>query len=118
MSQNIMTRVVDKIIFSQAFNKRKNKFIALIIFRKDVPFFDYVIFDQLKYAAAKGLNKEESTFLSELFSLELKFTTATLVKWYNDRFKSRFREISEITSKCIRVKILLIVQKQNVQFET
>ena len=34
--------------------------------------------------------------MSDLFSIELKFTTDTLVKWFNDIFKSSFREINEI----------------------
>ena len=40
--------------------------------------------------------RQKSTSLSELFSVELKFTIDTLVKWFNRTFKSKFLELGEI----------------------
>ena len=34
--------------------------------------------------------------MPELFSVKLKFTIDTLVKWFNDAFKSKFMELNEI----------------------
>ena len=55
-----------------------------------------VTFNQLKDAATNVLVCQKSTSLSELFSVELKFTIDTLVKWFNDVFKSKFVELYEI----------------------
>ena len=40
--------------------------------------------------------RQKSTYLSELFSVELKFLIDTLIKWFNDVFKSKFVELNEI----------------------
>ena len=55
-----------------------------------------VTFNQLKDAATNVLVCQKSTSLSELFSVELKFTIDTLDKWFNDVFKSKFVELYEI----------------------
>ena len=50
----------------------------------------------MKDAATNVLIKQKSTPLSELFSIELKFTIDTLTKWFNITFKSKFLELNDI----------------------
>ena len=50
----------------------------------------------MKDAATNVLIKQKSTPLSELFSIELKFTIDTLTKWFNSTFKSKFLELNDI----------------------
>lgn len=40
--------------------------------------------------------RQKSTYLSELFSDELKLLIDTLIKWFNDVFKTKFVELNEI----------------------
>ena len=52
-------------------------------FRQEhVAFCDRPTFYQLKDAAFAVLAREKSTFLAELFSVELKFTIDTLNAWF------------------------------------
>ena len=60
------------------------------------PFFDPVTYDQMEDTATNFLVCQKSTLLSELFSVELQFTTDTLVKWFNCTFKSKFLVLGEI----------------------
>ena len=53
-------------------------------------------FSQLKDAATSVLEREKSTFLSELFSIELKFTIDTLNDWFSKLIKSKFLELNDI----------------------
>ena len=48
-----------------------------------IPYFDNITFNQLKDAATAVLAREKSTSLSELFSVELKFTIDTLNCWFS-----------------------------------
>ena len=60
---------------------------------------------QLKDAAAKVLKKESPFALSEMFSIELKFTIDLLVSWLNKTHKSRFLEIDTLTKQKFDKKI-------------
>ena len=53
-------------------------------------FFDKTTFHQLKDAASAVLAREKSTFLAELFSVELKFTIDTLKAWFRKIIKPKF----------------------------
>ena len=53
-------------------------------------FFDKTTFHQLKDAASAVLAREKSTFLAELFSVELKFTIDTLKAWFGKIIKPKF----------------------------
>ena len=88
---------LDKIVIFRSSQQKEEEIYRLEIFSQGhVPYFDHVTFRQWKYAAATVLNREKSTSLAELFAIELKFTTDTLIKWFNDIFKPEFREVSEI----------------------
>ena len=50
----------------------------------------------MKDAATKVLFRQKSTSLSELFSIELKFTMDILVKWFGYTFKPNSLELGEI----------------------
>ena len=76
-------------------------------------YFDSVTFNQLKDVATNVLVKQKSTPLSELFSIELKFTVDTLVKWFNDVFKSKFRGLSEIEKQIFTKENLTDCLKTN-----
>ena len=88
---------LDKIIIFRRFQQTEEEIYSLYYFSQaHVSYFDGIAFNQLKDAAAKILRIEKSTSLSEPFSIELKYTTNTLVKWFNQIFKSRFTKITEI----------------------
>ena len=52
-------------------------------------------YSQLKDAATAILALEKSTSLSELFSIELKFTIDTLNKWFSKLIKPKFLELTD-----------------------
>ena len=88
---------LDEIIIVRQFQQTEEEIYSLYYFSQaHVSYFDGVAFNQLTDAAAKILRIEKSTPLSEPFSIELKYTTDTLVKWFNVIFKSRFTKITEI----------------------
>ena len=82
---------LDKIVIYRSFQQNAEEIYSLDHF-----FFDPVTFDQMKDTATNVLVHQKSTSVSELFSVELKFTTDTLVKWFNCNFKSKFLELGEI----------------------
>ena len=56
---------------------------ALSQFKQEhIPFFNKATFYQLKDAASAVLAREKSTSLTELFSVELKFTFDSLNDWF------------------------------------
>ena len=88
---------LDKIVIFRSFQQKADEIYSLDDFRNEhIPFFDRVTFQQLKDTAASVLAREKSTSLSELFSVELNFTTDTLNKWFKSVFKSKFLELNEI----------------------
>ena len=88
---------LDEIIIVHRFQQTEEEIYSLYYFSQaHVSYFDGVAFNQPTDAAAKILRIEKSTSLSEPFSIELKYTTDTLVKWFNVIFKSRFTKITEI----------------------
>ena len=65
----------------------------------------------MKDAATNALDRQKSTSLSELFSVELKFTIDTLVKWFGCTFKSKFLELGKIQKQIFTKKNPLIFVK-------
>ena len=55
-----------------------------------------MIFYHLKDAASAVLAREKSTSLTELFSVELKFTIDTLNDWFSNTIKSKFLNVNYI----------------------
>ena len=49
-----------------------------------------------KNAASAVLVREKSTFLAEVFSVELKFTVNTLNDWFSNTIKLKFFELNDI----------------------
>ena len=60
---------------------------------------DRMTLNQLKDAGLKVYLKESSFALSEVFSVELKFTTDLLFKWFYSVYKIRFLELETITKQ-------------------
>ena len=72
---------LDKIVIYRSFQQTANKIFDLGHFKREhETYFDKVTLQQLKDAAQNGFNREKSTSLAELFSIELKFTIDTLKK--------------------------------------
>ena len=78
-------------------DNRKSNLYNLYHFQKEyISYFDGVTCQQLKDTATSLLVHEKSASLSELFSVELKFTIDTLNKWFKSGFKSKFLALNEI----------------------
>ena len=70
-----------------------------------------------KNAASAVLVREKSTFLAELFSVELKFTVNTLNDWFSNTIKLKFFELNDISrNKFSLAKIQSLAQKQFLQY--
>ena len=69
-----------------------------------------------KNAASAVLVREKSTFLAELFSVELKFTVNTLNDWFSNTIKLNFFELNDIRNKFSLAKIQSLAQKQFLQY--
>ena len=63
--------------------------------QKHVPYFDKMNFCQLKDAAIAVLAREKSTWLAELFSVELKSTADALYNWFTNMIKAKFHELND-----------------------
>ena len=88
---------LSKIVIFRSFQQNAEEIYSLNHFSQEhVRFFDAVTFIQMKDAATNVLIKQKSTSLSELFSIELKFTIDTLTKWFNCTFKSKLLELNDI----------------------
>ena len=94
--------------------KSGKKIYVLSHFRKVyVVFLNRTTFHQLKDAASAVLAREKSTFLAELFSVELKFTIDTLNAWFSNIIKSKFLHVNDIR-KQIFIKENLIVPSERI----
>ena len=91
---------LDKIVIFRSFLQNTEEIYSLNHFsQKHIKYFDAVTFNQLKDAATNVLVHQKSTSLSELFSVELKFTIDILDKWFNNVFKSKLLGLNEIQKK-------------------
>ena len=71
---------LDKIVIFRSFQQNTEEIYSLNHFSQEhIKHFDAVTFNQLKDAAINALVCQKSKSLSELFSVELKFTIGTLV---------------------------------------
>lgn len=69
----------DKIVIFRSFRQSVNELYDIGHFKQEhVPFFDQVTLRQLKDAASAVAFREKCTSLSEILSVELKFTVDTL----------------------------------------
>ena len=90
---------------SGAFNQNFEEITSLDHFsREHVPFFDQVTIAQMKDAATKVFNIEKTTPLSELFTIELKFTIETLVKLFNSIIKRKFIQLNDFQKQAFLEK--------------
>ena len=88
---------LEKMIIFRSFQQSAEEIYDLSHFRQEhIPFFDKVTFYQFKDAATAVLAREKSTSLSELFSVELKFTVDTLTNWFQQTIKLKFLELDNI----------------------
>lgn len=122
---------LDKIVIYKTFPQTSEQIYDLIHFRKEhAPFFNGVSFRQLKDAASAVLAREKSTSLTELFSIELKFTIDTLKDWFNSTIKPNLFEIDSLNkmdwrkkkpvnyhTKCTICDFNLAVETKNGWFE-
>ena len=78
----------DKIVIFRSFQQNAEEIYSLNHFSQEhIKYSDAVTFKQLKDAARNVLVCQKSTSLSELFSVEPKFTADTLAKRFDDVFK-------------------------------
>ena len=88
---------LDKIVIFRSFQQSPEEIYDLSHFRHEhIPYFDKITFSQLKDAATVVLASEKSTLLSELFSVELKFTIDTLNDWFSNTIKPKLLELNDI----------------------
>ena len=81
---------LEKIVIFRSFQQSPEGIYDLNHFKQEhVPYFDKITFCQLKDATAV-LAPEKSTSLTELFSVELKFTIDTLNNWFSNTIKKNF----------------------------
>ena len=105
---------LDKIVIFWSFQQSPEEICDLNHFRqKHVPYFDKITFCQLKDAATSVLASEKSTSLTELFSVELKFTIDTLNNWFLNAIKAKFLELHDI-KKQMFIKEIPIVPSETV----
>ena len=102
-----------EIVIFRSFQQSPEEIYDLTHFRQEhIPYFDKITFCQLKYVATSVLEREKSTSLAELFSIELKFTTDTLSSWFSDIFEPKFLELDDIR------KQMFIKENPMVPFKT
>ena len=90
---------------SGAFNQNFEEITSLDHFSQEhVPFCDQVTIAQMKDAATKVFNIEKTTPLSELFTIELKFTIETLVKLFNSIIKRKFIQLNDFQKQAFLEK--------------
>ena len=100
----------------RSFQQTAEEIYDLSHFRQEhVAFFDRTAFYQLKDAASAVIAREKSTFLAELFSIELKFTIDTLNAWFSNTIKPKFLEIDDI-EKQIYVKENPLVPSKTIYY--
>ena len=88
---------LDKIVIFRSFQQSAEEIYKLNHFwQEHILCLNRVTFNQLKDAATSVLAREKSTSLSELFSVEVKFTTNNLNKWFKHTIKSKFLELNVI----------------------
>ena len=85
---------LDKVVIFRSFQQKSEEIFDLSHFKKEQePFFNQISFYQLKDAADAVLARHRSTSLTELFSVELKFTIDTLNEWFSSIIKPKFLEL-------------------------
>lgn len=95
---------LDKIMIFRSFQQNAEEIHDLSHFRpKPIPFFDRITFNQWKDARTAVLASKKSTSLTELFSVELKFTINSLNNWFRNTIKIKSLELDDI-KKQIYVK--------------
>lgn len=89
---------LDKIVIFRSFQQSAEEIFDLNHFRQGhvAFFFDKVTFNQLKDGVTTVLACKKSTSLSQLFSIELKFTIDTPTSWFKHTIKPKFVELEEI----------------------
>lgn len=106
---------LDKIVISRSFQQSAEEIYDLNQFRQQqFPYFDRVTFNQLKDAATSVLAREKPASLSQLFSVEVKFTVDILNKWFKHAIHSKSLELNDIQkNKYLEKKTPLIPLKQH-----
>ena len=84
---------IERIVIFHSFQQKQDRLFVLSHFKNQMlQFVDPITLNQLKDTCLKVCNKENSFALSEMFSIELKFTIGLLIKWFYQTCKSRFLE--------------------------
>ena len=107
---------LDNFVIFRNFQQSPEEIYDLNHFRqKQIPYFDKIIFCQLKGAATTVLALEKSSSLAEPFSVELKFTIDTL-NWFANITKSKFLELNDIKKGYLSKKIPFSLLELHVAF--
>ena len=106
---------IDRIVAYRSFQQTQEQLFDLSHLKpKMLQLLDKVTLNQLKDAGLKIHSKESSFALSEMCSVELKFTIDLLAKLSYSVYKMRFLELDILTKQRYEKIIILILQKQNV----
>ena len=101
-----------RIVMFRHFQQSPGEIYDLNHFKQEhVPYFDKITFCQLKDAATAVLAREKSTWLAELFSVELKFTTDTLNNWFSNTIKTKFLKLDDIKKQMFIKENLIVSSK-------
>ena len=94
------------IVIFRSFQQTPEQIYDLSHFKNEyAAFYDKTTFYELKDAASSVLVRLKSTFLAELFFVELKFTIDTLKAWFGKIIKPKFFEIDYAKKQDFRKKI-------------
>ena len=89
---------MDRIVIYRSFQQTQDELFHLSHLKeKMLQYVDPITLDQGKDAAINVFEKKSSFALSEMFSVELKFTIDALLKWSYTNYKLRFVEIDTLT---------------------
>ena len=84
-----------KIVIYRSFDQSPTEIENIFHFSDEhQPFFDLAILNLLRDAARAVARREKCTSLSEMFSVELKFTIDTLRSWFEKVIKTRFIDLN------------------------
>ena len=97
---------IEQIVIYRSFHQRQDELFDLShLKQKMLQYTDYVMLNQLKDAGLTVHEKKSSLTLSEIFSLELKFTIDVLLKRFYTIYKTRFLALDMVTKQNVEKDI-------------
>ena len=98
----------DRVITERSFGHSKLQLCSLnYLTTKQLKFKDINLIKQLRDCALSVASKRNKLAISEMFSIELKFASDCLMKWFNSKFKLGKMQVTKL-KETMRLKIRLI----------